>query len=157
MKRLLNVSSVLAIFAGIVMFVGGVWGITFTYQNISREKIVTPADSASPNTPVVGPMSLKVQADIIREHTLKTTGGKVYAEMPRQIAKLDEAGKPVLDKDGKPVMISNTARDMWITATTLTTALNLGILTYVFSGLILLFGLISIWTGIVFGALSKKY
>jgi|SRR3989338_8574804 len=157
MKKLLKVSSVLAIFAGIIMFIGGVWGIYFTYQNISREKIVTPSDSASPNIPVVGPISLKVQADIIREHTLKTTGGKVYAEMPRQIAKLDEDGKSVLGKDGKSVMVPNTARDMWITATTLTTALNLGILTYVFSGLITLFGLISFWNGIVFGALSKKY
>lgn len=157
MKKLLKGSSVLAIFAGIVMFIGGVWGITFTYQNISREKIVTPADSASPNIPVVGPMSLKVQADIIREHTLKTTGGKVYAEMPRQIAKLDSKGKEMTGDDGKVIMIPNTARDMWITATTLTTALNLGILTYVFSALIILFGLISFWTGIVFGALSKRY
>ena len=73
MKKLLKVSSVLAIFAGIIMFIGGVWGIYFTYQNISREKIVTPSDSASPNIPVVGPISLKVQADIIREPTSKQT------------------------------------------------------------------------------------
>ena len=36
------------------------------------------------------------------------------------------------------------------------TALNLGIITYAFSGFILLFGLISIWTGITFYALSRK-
>ncbi len=157
MKKLLKVSSVLAVLAGIVLFVGGVWGITFTYQNISREKIVTAPDSAIPNVPLGGPMTLKAQADIIRHHTLSATGGKTYAEMPRQIAQVDASGKPVLDKDGKPVMINNTTRDMWVTATTLTTALNLGILTYVFSGLIILLGLISFWTGMVFGALSKKY
>jgi hypothetical protein len=48
------------------------------------------------------------------------------------------------------------ARDIWITATTLTTALNLGILTYVFSGLIILLGGISIWTGVVFRALARR-
>mgnify|MGYP001591397925 FL=1 len=76
--------------------------------------------------------------------------------MPRQIPKVDENGKPVLDADGKPVMTANTARDIWITATTLITALHLGIFAYVFSGMVLLFGLISIWTGVVFYALSRE-
>lgn len=156
MKKLLNISSVLAIIAGIVLVIGGVWGIAFTYKNISQEKIVTPADASIPEKPVRGPFTLKAQADIIREHTLESTNGKTFAEMPRQIAKVDQNGQPLLGTDGKPVMMANTARDIWITATTLTTALNLGIMTYVFSGLILLLGCISIWTGIVFHALSKR-
>jgi len=61
-----------------------------------------------------------------------------------------------LDGEGKSVMTANTARDIWITATTLITALHLGILTYVFSGMILLFGFISIWTGAVFWFLSRE-
>lgn len=156
MKKLLKISSYLAIIAGIVLVVGGVWGICFTYQNIAQEKIVTPTDASIPERPVRGPFTLKAQADIIRAHTLKITGGKTYAEMPRQVQKLDTNNQPVLDQDGKPVMVENTARNIWITATTLTTALNLGILTYVFSGLILLFGLISIWTGMVFYFLGRK-
>ncbi|MDO8470083.1 MAG: hypothetical protein Q7S84_03680 [bacterium] len=156
MKNLLKVSSALAIVAGLVLVTGSIWGIYFTYRNIAQEKIVTPADSSIPEKPVRGPLTLKAQADIIREHTLKMTGGKTYAEMPRQIVKLEENNQPVLGDDGKPVMVANTARDIWITATTLTTALHLGILTYVFSGLILLFGLISIWTGIVFYTLSRR-
>lgn len=134
MKKLLIISSVFAITAGILLLIGGVWGIMFTYKNIAQEKIVTPADASISEKPVRGPFTLKAQADIIREHTLKTTGGKVYAEMSRE----DEN------------------RSLWITATTLTTALNLGILTYVFSSLIILFGCISIWTGIVFYALSRR-
>jgi hypothetical protein len=134
MKKLLKVSAGLAIVAGLVLVAGGVWGICFTYQNIVQENITTPADASIPSTPVRGPFTLKAQADIIREHTLKSTGGQTFAEMPRE----------------------DSARDIWITATTLITALNLGILTYVFSGLILLFGLISIWTGIVFYVLSKR-
>lgn len=156
MKKLLKTSSVLAIVVGIVMVIGGVWGIVFTYQNVAQEKIITPEDASIPSTPVRGPFTLKSQADIIRYHTLETTKGKTYAEMPRQIEKLDQNKNPVIGEDGKVVMVPNDARNMWITATTLTTALNLGIVTYAFSGLILLFGLISIWTGIVFNALNKK-
>ena len=156
MKKLLKISSALAIVAGILMVIGGIWGITFTYKNIAQEKIVTPAGASISEKPVRGPFTLKAQADIIREHTLKSTDGKTFAEMPRQIPKLDENGQQVLGADGKPVMTVNTARDIWITATTLTTALNLGILTYVFSGLILLFGCISTWTGIVFYTLSRR-
>ena len=156
MKKLLVTSSVLAILAGIVLVAGGIWGIYFTYKNVANEKIVTPKDSAIPEKPVRGVLTLKAQADIIREHTLRMTGGKTFSEMPRQIPKLDDSGKPLLDAEGNPVMVANTARDIWITATTLITALHLGILTYIFSGMVLLFGFISIWTGIVFYALSRE-
>lgn len=157
MKKLLLVSSILAMVAGVILVAGSIWGITFTYQNIAREKITTPEDSVIPGVPVRGPFTLKAQADIIRNHVFKMTNGQTYAEMPRQIAKVDANGKPVLDEKGQPVMVANTARDIWVTATTLITALNLGIITYVFSGFILLFGLISIWTGITFYALRKKF
>lgn len=134
MKKLLVVSSVLAAVSGIILVIGGIWGICFTYTNIAREKIVTPADASIPGQQVLGPLTLKSQADIIREHALKTTGGRTYAEMPREDAN----------------------RNLWVTATTLITALHLGILTYVFSGLIILFGIISMWTGFIFYILSRK-
>lgn len=156
MKKLFRVSGVTAVLTGVVLIVGGGWGVWFTYQNVARERIMTPADAAIPERDVRGPFTLKAQADIIREHTLKTTGGKTFAEMPRQVPKLDENGSPIFDAEGKPVMVSNTARDIWITATALITALHLGILTYVFSGLIALLGFISIWTGVVFYALSRE-
>ena len=156
LKKLLIASSILAVLAGIVLVAGGIWGIYFTYKNVSEEKIVTPQDSAISEKPVRGPLTLKTQADTIREHTLRMTDGKTFSEMPRQIPKLDDNGKPVLDAEGNPIMVANTARDIWITATTLITALHLGILTYVFSGMVLLFGLISIWTGVVFYALSRE-
>ena len=146
----------MAIVAGIILVLGGAWGICFTYKNVAKEKIVTPKDAAISSAEVRGPFTLKAQADIIETHTLKMTNGLRYSEMPRQIAKLDESGNPVLDEAGKPVMIANSARDTWITATALTTALNLGIVTYAFSGIVLLLGFISIWTGFVFRSLSKN-
>jgi len=156
MKKLLITSSILAIMVGIILVAGGIWGIHFTYTNVVNEKIVTPKDSAIPEKPVRGLLTLKAQADIIREHTLKMTDGKTFSEMPRQIPKVDESGKPTLDSDGKPIMTANTTRDIWITATTLITALHLGIFAYVFSGIILLFGFILVWMGVVFCALSRK-
>ena len=138
------------------MTVGGIWGICFTYKNISQENIVTPADASIPEAEVRGPFTLKSQTQIIREHTLRITGGKTFAEMPRLVPVLDASGNPVLDEEGNQAMTDNTARDIWITATTLITALNLAIVTYAFSALILLFGLVSIWTGIVFYSLARE-
>ncbi|OGY28294.1 MAG: hypothetical protein A2Z42_01285 [Candidatus Woykebacteria bacterium RBG_19FT_COMBO_43_10] len=157
MKQLLIISSVLAICVGVILVLGGAGGIMFTYQNVAREKIVTTEDASIPNKPVRDPMTLKAQADVIRKHVLETTKGKTYAEMPREVAQVDATGSAVLDNDGKPVMIPNAARNIWITAMTLTTALNLGIIAYLIAGLTILFGLSSIWVGIVFSALSKKY
>ena len=157
MKGFLKISSVLVVLVGVVVVVAGVWGAVFTYQNVAREKIVTPEDASIPNAAVRDPMTLKAQADVIRKHTLKTTKDKTYAEMPQQVAKVDASGSAVLDKDGKPMMVPNAARNIWVTATTLTTSLNLGILAYMLSGFAILFGFVMIWSGIVAGALSKKY
>lgn len=156
MKKLLNISSRLTVIVGIGLIVGGIWGIYFTYQSIARENIVTPLDASISGRPVRGPLTLKAQADIIRHHTLTITGNKTFAEMPRQIDKIDEKGQPVLDAEGKSVMVDNTARDIWITATALTTALNLGILTYALSGLVILFGLTLILIGIISGVLIRR-
>lgn len=156
MRLLLKLSSLFAIVAGIVLIIGGIWGIGFTYQNVEREKIVTPEDASIPNAPVRDPLTLKAQADIIRTHALDMTGGLTYSQMPRQIESVDENGEKVLDEEGAPVMVPNKARDTWITVTALTTALNLGILTYAFSAFIILIGVISVWTGIVFAVLSQK-
>jgi hypothetical protein len=49
---------------------------------LAAERIVTPADSDLPNTPVTGPGEAKAQADIIWTHVMKLTGGKTYAELP---------------------------------------------------------------------------
>ena len=157
MKKILGFTSVLAIIAGTVRIIGGLWGIVVTYKNVAREDITTPDDASIPSSPVRGPLTLHSQAEIIREHVLHTTNGLMYSEMPQKIAKLDQAGNAILDENGEPVMVSNDARSIWITATTLITALHLGIITYVFSGLIVLLGLISIWTGIIFRILKKRF
>ena len=157
MKKMFLVSSFLAIIVGLVLVGSGIWGIAFTYKNVVRENIMTPDDASIPSVPARGPFTLKAQADIIREHTLKMTDNETFAEMPRQIPKLDVEGNPILDEDSKPAMTENTARDIWITATTLITALNLGIFAYAFFAVVFLLGLFSIWVSVIFYALSRKY
>ena len=149
MKKMLTVTSILAVVAGIAMIGGGLGGIVFTYKSVVRENITTPADASIPKALVSGPLTLKAQADIIRAHALKSSGDLTYAQMPGQIPKLDADGKPVVDADGKPVTVSNPARTTWITATALTAALNLGILTYAFSALTVFLGLAFVWGGMV--------
>ncbi|MEZ4211109.1 MAG: hypothetical protein R3B39_02375 [Candidatus Paceibacterota bacterium] len=149
MKKLLGISSFLAIFAGVLLILAGIWGISFTYNTIARENITTPSDASIPDTPVRGPLTLQSQADIIRHHVLETTDGKTYSEMPSKVEKIQP--------DGTFAMVPNDARTIWITATTLITALHLGIITYVFSGLVIFIGFISVWTGITFYALKKSF
>lgn len=146
-----------ALFIGTVLIGGGVWGTYFTYQSVAREKIVTPADASIPSAPVRGPFTLKAQADIIRDHTLENTGGKTYAEMPRQVQKVDASGSPMFDAEGKPVMEANPTRGIWIPATTLMTALNVGVMAYTLSALVILGGLLLVCIGIVLKMLSKKF
>jgi hypothetical protein len=69
-------------------------------------------------------------AKIMREHTLKATTGLTYAQMGRfqSAAKPDDpkgtsdAAAAAKDQAGQP--ISNGARNIWVTETALTTALN---------------------------------
>jgi len=66
-------------------------------------------------------------AQYMRIHTLEATGGLTYAQMGRfATADGSAAGtndsKAAVQKNGQPV--SNSARDIWVTETALTTALN---------------------------------
>lgn len=69
-------------------------------------------------------------AKIMRTHTLESTGGLTYAAMgryqsaakPDDPAGTNDTAAAATDNNGQPV--SNGARDIWITETALTTALN---------------------------------
>jgi hypothetical protein len=68
-------------------------------------------------------------ADYMRIHTYLATGGTPYSQMPRYAT---EDGKGTNDptlalmKDGRPV--DNAARNIWVTETALSTALNMSYL-----------------------------
>jgi hypothetical protein len=71
--------------------------------------------------------SAKCFAEYMRIHALEDTDGKTYAEMPRFIGKdgeptEEESDAAVDPKSGAPV--SNPERNIWVTETALSTALN---------------------------------
>lgn len=66
-------------------------------------------------------------ARYMRVHALESTGGKVYAEMPRAVFK--DTGKPVPEEDASAALADGTAidnpeRQIWVTETSLATALD---------------------------------
>jgi hypothetical protein len=70
-------------------------------------------------------------AEVIHEHALEGAGGLTYSQMGRFISAEDpesaagtsDEAAALKDEQGNPV--SNSARDTWVTATALSTALNM--------------------------------
>jgi hypothetical protein len=142
-------ASVILILFGIGSVGAGIWGIHYTRDQLKLEQItgspdMTPsaikteaqqAGLTNVDLPTCSVANQKVDtgqeakcfASYMRIHTLEATGGQVYSEMERF---LDKDGKPTNDeaaaaKDpatGAPVQ--NHARDIWVTYTALSTALN---------------------------------
>jgi len=92
----------------------GVTGVTLPTCSVANQDIDTGSKA-------------RCFASYMRIHALEATGGQVYANIPRY---LDKQGKPTDDataaamdpKSGKPV--ENGVRNVWVTETALSTALN---------------------------------
>ncbi|HLT97392.1 MAG TPA: hypothetical protein VK070_11455 [Acidimicrobiia bacterium] len=153
---LLLTAAVLALTVGFGAIAGGVFGAWYTWDQAAAQKIVTPEDAAIPETAVRGPFTMWAQADIITHHQLDRTGGLYYSEMERMVPAVDENGQPVLDESGEQVMVPNEARASWLDATTLTTALSVGILSYALSAMAVAIGLTLVFIGFVFLRIRNK-
>ena len=121
------VASSILIAIGIGAVYMGVDGRSQVRSELAAEQIVGTPDSSIPGQKVDTGAEAREFAAVMRKHTLEATGGQVYAEMDRFIGK---DGKPTSDEKlaaineatGKPV--ENGLRNMWVTETALTTALN---------------------------------
>lgn len=69
--------------AGPYMAYRGVDARSQVRAELTAEHIVTPDDASRPNVAVVDGPTAQVQADIIKKHSLETTGGKTYAQLER--------------------------------------------------------------------------
>ena len=121
-------ASCVMICIGVGAVVVGFDGRSTVRDELARENIVgTPDMKKVANEKIDTGQEARDFAAGMRVHTLEATHGQTYAEMPRF---LDKSGKPTQDesaaatdpKSGAPV--SNPARDIWVTETALTTALN---------------------------------
>lgn len=155
-SALLLVAGIVALAVGIGALAGGVFGAWYTWDQAAVQNITTPDDAVIPETAVRGPFTMWAQADIITHHQLDRTGGLYYSEMPRQVAQLDDAGSPVLDANGEPVMVPNADRASWLDATTLTTALSLGIVSYALSAMAIVIGVTLALVGYVFLRIRRR-
>jgi hypothetical protein len=110
----------------------------------------------------------KVFAEYMRIHALESTGGLAYAEMgrfqsaaaPDDPAGTNDEAAALKDDNGAPV--SNGARNIWVTETALTTALNMSFLAENLSMFGIVVGIALLLSGIGFivlalgGALRRK-
>ncbi len=152
----LLLAGILAMTVGFGSIAGGVFGAWYTWNQAAVQAIVTPDDAAIPSTDVRGPFTMWAQADIINHHQLDRTDGLYYAQMDRMVPAIDEAGEPVLDEAGEVVMVPNEARASWFDATTLTTALSLGIVSYALATFAMVIGLTLVVVGYVFIHIRRK-
>jgi disulfide bond formation protein DsbB len=149
-------AGILALVVGFGSIAGGIFGAWYTWDQAVAQDVVTPDDAVIAETPVRGPFTMWAQSDIIKTHQLDSTEGLYYAQMPRTIPQVDESGEAVLDESGEQVMVPNEARASWMTATTLTTALGLGIVAYALSAFAIVIGLTLMMTGYVFLHIRKR-
>lgn len=152
----LAIAGVMAFVVGFGSLAGGLFGVWYTYDHAVAQDVTTPDDAVIPETPVRGPFTMWAQSDIITHHQLDSTDGLYYSQMERLVPEVDENGEAVLDENGEAVMIPNPARASWIPATTLTTALGLGIVSYALSGFAIVVGLTLIAVGYTFFHIRKR-
>lgn len=150
---------------GIVAIFMGVNGFTTTRDSLKGESIYfnTQEDedaatdkyaSAWYGEQVTTGEQARAFANIMREHQLERTGGLTYAEMGRyQSAAAPDDPKGTSDeeaaaKDESGQPISNGARQSWVTAVAITTALNMSYMAEQLSIFGLVVGVALLLTGI---------
>ncbi|HET8757575.1 MAG TPA: hypothetical protein VFM58_16265 [Solirubrobacteraceae bacterium] len=151
------VASVILIAFGIGATYTGIDGRDRVRDDLAREMIVGTPDSSIPNQKVDTGSEAQAFAAVMRKHTLEATGGQTYAQMGRF---LDDNGKPTSDeskaavdpKTGQPV--ENGLRNLWVTSTALTTALNTAYFAESVATFAIVMGIALLLTGIGFLVVS---
>jgi hypothetical protein len=152
-------ASVVLIAFGIGSVVVGFNGRDRVQNDLAREKIVGTPDSSIAGQKVDTGSEAEAFASTMRKHTLEATGGRTYAEMGRF---LDKNGKETNDeklaakdrKSGQPV--SNPARDIWVTSTALSQALNTAYFAESVSTFVIVMGFALLLCGIGFLVLTMR-
>jgi hypothetical protein len=152
-------ASIILIAFGIGSVYMGFNGRDRVRDDLAREQIVGTEDSSIPGQKVDTGSEAQAFANVMRKHTLEATGGQTYAQMGRF---LDENGKPTSDekaaaidsKTGKPV--ENGLRNMWVTETALTTALNTAYFAESVATFAIVMGVALLLSGIGFLVLSLR-
>jgi hypothetical protein len=156
------IASAILIAFGAASIVVGTLGFLEVRQTITEEGISATPDAGElgvdleAGQPVRTGAEAKEFAAIIRHHALAQTEGRTYAEMGRFVtpdgADTNNPEEAATDDDGNPV--PNRARDTWVTATALTTALNTAFLAERIGLFAIVMGVALLLTGIGFLVLT---
>jgi hypothetical protein len=155
-------SSVVLILFGAGSIVIGSLGFFEVRDTIARENITATPDAEEigvdlePGEEIDTGAEAKEFAEIIRTHALEATGGRTYAEMGRYLTpegeETDDEAEAALDENGNPEQ--NGTRNLWVTATSLTTALNTAYLAEQVALFSIVMGVALLLTGIGFLVLT---
>lgn len=131
MRKLIEWGGVIAGIVLVAFGVGALWlgisGYTTVRDDLARENITFTPDTAKAGERVDTGAEAREFAAVMRQHTMEATSNQTYSEMGRFLdaqgnATSDEA-QAALGPNGRPV--ENPLRNMWVTETALTTALNM--------------------------------
>ena len=155
--------AVLIVF-GVIAIVMGVNGRSEVRDALAAQKITATPDAAEitngalqPGEAIKTGAQAKQFANVMEHHALEATQGQRYAEMGRF---LTESGQPTSDeakaakdpKTGQPV--ENGLRNLWVTETALSTALNMSYMAEQLALFGIVVGVALILTGIGFLVLA---
>ena len=154
-------SLVLIVFGAGTIVVGAL-GFLEVRDTIERERITATPDAREqgadlePGETVDTGAEAKEFAKIIRAHALEATGDRTFAEMGRFLTpegeETSDEAEAATDERGRPV--ENPARNIWITATAFTTALNTAFLAEQIALFSIVMGIALLLTGIGFLVLT---
>lgn len=118
--------------------------------------VALPTKSVAGNTIDTG-SEARAFAQYMRIHALEATGGKTYAQMPR-FATADGKGtndeKAALKDPKTGRTVDNAARNIWVTETALSTALNTSFFAENVALFSIVMGVALLLTGIGFGVMA---
>lgn len=152
-------ASVILIAFGAGSIYMGVDGRDRVRDDLAREMIVGTDDSSIAGQKVDTGAEAQEFAAVIREHTLASTDGLTYSQMGRF---LDADGNPTSDESkaainpetGRPV--ENGLRQLWVTSTALSTALNTAYFAESVATFAIVMGVALLLTGVGFLVLTIR-
>jgi hypothetical protein len=152
-------ASIVLIAFGVGSIVTGFNGRDQVRSDLAQEQIVGTPDSTIPGQLVDTGSEAQAFAKIMRHHTLEATSGKTYSQMGQY---LDAAGKGTDDKTKAAIdlqtnqPVQNQARQIWVTETALTTALNTAFFAESVATFAIVMGFALLLSGVGFGILTFR-
>jgi hypothetical protein len=153
-------ASIVLIVFGLGSIGVGIAGVNEVRDKLAAENIVGTDDSTIPGQKVDTGSEAKAFASVMRKHALESTEGLTYAEMGRFVSAAnpdDPAGtsdEEAAAKDASGNPVSNGARDIWVTETALSTALNVSFFAERVAFFSIAMGIMLLLTGIGFLVLT---